>query len=368
MKITHITPRFFSDFHHPPLGNLDGMSDVHERSAAQPGYAENAYSFTCLKYHAGRIYCGTTNFAGNILHAYDVKSHSFTSLGFAAWGRDRHEIKIHRSLALGADGRLYGAASALHGFNRYQDAPGSKLFAYDPAAGTYENFGIPVPHEYIQTISLDPARGLIYGFTLHLFIFFVFDLKSRRVVYQQPMGSIPHLSAIDDRGGYWGTWDENHFLFRYDPATNAVKFFNHGLPNRCQSLMYTNAGPIDMALNAGNGEFFIGSELGELLLLDTETARTTYLGKPFPTPRLPGICLGPDGTLILAGGRDDSVRIAAYDRARRSFTDLGEVRDPASGAICFRPHDIICVGDTAYLGETDNPKRSSYLWEIGLAR
>ncbi len=35
-------------------------------------------------------------------------------------------------------------------------------------------------------------------------------------------------------------------------------------------------------------------------------------------------------------------------------------------ARCFRPHDIALRDGVCYVGETDNPERTGYLWEVPL--
>lgn len=31
---------------------------------------------------------------------------------------------------------------------------------------------------------------------------------------------------------------------------------------------------------------------------------------------------------------------------------------------CYRPHGIAILGNSIFVGETDNPKRSGYLWQV----
>lgn len=365
MRVKKITPRCFRMCRRKDKTNLDFSIEFVKKDE---DFRKNYYSFTCLKYHepSKRLLCGTTNFSSDVLHTFDPATKEFQSLGYAAFGKDPFEIKCHRSLAVGKDGMVYGATSALHDVNERLDGPGGKLFSYDMQRRSFELLGIPKPHDYIQTITLDPERGLLYGFTYPVFEFFVFSLRERRVVFMQYMESIPHLSALDDEGGYWGTWGSQHKLFRYDPDEAKVCFYKHGLPTPCQSLMYRNAGPLDMVLNAGDGNLYIASEQADLYRLDPKTGDLEFLGHPYPSVRMPGLCLGPQGLLFCAGGADHQSRVCCYDRERRVFTNLGPVADPVSGESCFRAHDLIAIGNTLYLGETDNPERGDYLWEIEL--
>ena len=55
-----------------------------------------------------------------------------------------------------------------------------------------------------------------------------------------------------------------------------------------------------------------------------------------------------------------------YDRKSGRCEALGPIRDEQAGADCFRTHDCCLVGDRLFVGETDNPRRSCYLWECRL--
>jgi hypothetical protein len=365
MQIKSITSRCFRPYKRKARNDLDSGTEFVKRDEE---FRKNYYAFTCLLYHArpGKLFCGTTNFSNDILHSFDPVSKKFESLGYAEFTKDKYEIKCHRSLAIGKDGKIYGATSCLHHVNERLQAPGGKIFRYDTQTQKFETLCIPKPHDYIQTISLDPLREMIYGFTYPVFEFFAYSIPENKVRYIQYMGSIPHLSAIDDEGGYWGTWGDEHRFFRYDPDENRVRFFEHGLPNKCQSLMYKNAGPLDMVLNIEDGGLYICSETAELFRLNPSNAQLNYCGKAFPSVRMPGLCLGPRGLLFAAGGVDGGVRVCSYDRKLCTFKDLGPVVDSQTKEKCFRAHDLAAIGHTLYLGETDNPARGDYLWEIEL--
>lgn len=380
MRVKKITPRFFNYYERPARNDLDAGVDFVQK---YPEFKKNYYAFTCLQYHEGikKLFCGTTNFSNDVLHTFDPKTKEFESLNYADFGKDRFEIKCHRSLAVGKDGKVYGATSLLHDIPDRLNGPGGKLFCYDPKKKKLELIAIPVPHDYIQTISLDPEREMIYGFTYPVFNFFAYSIREKKVKFLHYMQSITHLSAIDDAGGYWGTWGLSHKLFRYDPDTNKVEFHKHGLPHECRSLMYKHAGPVDMMLNAGDGYLYVTSEIAELYRLNPKNAEVKYLGRPFASDRMPGLTVGPKGLLFGAGGIDRDTQLCCYDRETGRFQHLGPIkateagnagsksgadkRVPA-GAVCFRTHDLIAVGNTLYCGETDNPERGDYLWEIEL--
>ncbi|MGH7144699.1 MAG: hypothetical protein ACREJ2_11315 [Planctomycetota bacterium] len=381
MRVKKITPRYFNLYERSAHNDLDAGVDFIKRNADMK---KNYYAFTCLQFHptAKKLLCGTTNFSNDVLHTFDPATKEFQSLGYAQFGRDEFEIKCHRSLAVGKDGKVYGATSCLHDIPDRLKGPGGKVFSYDLNTKKFELLCIPKQHDYIQTISLDPEREMIYGFTYPVFEFFAYSIREKKVKYLQYMQSITHLSAIDDAGGYWGTWGFDHKFFRYDPVSNSVNFFKHGLPLQCHSLMYKNAGPVDMMLNAGDGSLYITSEIAELYRLNPKTAEVAYLGRPFASNRMPGLTVGPKGLLFGAGGIDDDTQLCSFDRETGRFENLGHIkateggnagskkgadsRVPA-GTTCFRTHDLIAVGNTLYCGETDNPKRGDFLWEIELS-
>ena len=366
MKFTSVTRRCFSEYRRRDPTDLDDDAGA---AAANKRFRKEYYAFTSLEFdeRSRRLFCGTTNFSDDLLHAYDPASGQFESMNYAAIG-EPYEVKIHRSLCIGGDGCVYGATSCLHGIDEMAKGPGGKVFKFDPAAGTYEVLTVPIPQLYIQTISLDWDRRMIYGMSYPVFEFFAYSLERGEVAYRQYMGSISHIGAVDDDGGYWGTWlgkGKRHNLFRYDPSRNEVTFHDHGFPTPCRNLMYYLAGPIDSMLNGHDGYLYVGHESGELYRLDWRTARLEYLCKPLAGQRLPGLAAGPDGQIVGVGGSDEDTRGFLYDRKTGHCEPLGPIRDEQAAA-CFRTHDCCLVGDALFVGETDNPRRSCYLWECRL--
>jgi len=366
MKFTNVEKLSFIEHQRRDRTNIDDDANA---IAAWEDSRRDYYAFTSLAHAArlGSLFCGTTNFGNDLLHAYDLASGSFESMDYASIA-EPVEIKIHRSLTLGGDGCVYGATSCLSGYDALADAPGGKLWRFDPAARQYEVLGIPVPHLYIQTISLDWDRQMVYGMTIPGFIFFAFSLVEREVVYSLHMGSISHIGVVDPDGGYWGTWlgggrSPGHNLFRYDPKSNRVKFFDRGFPTPCRNLMYRGAGPIDSTLVADDGQIYLGHESGELYRLDWRQGRVEYLCKPMPGQRMPGLASGPDGLLLGVGGSDWASMGFVYDRKTGASEVLGPIRDDTAQADCFRTHDCCLVGDDLFVGETDHPQRGCYLWK-----
>ncbi len=349
----------------------DVITDESVASAAdQQDRFENYVAFTCLLPHPnGSLYCGVTALNGDILHRFDPVARKFEGLNYRSVA-EKFEVKVHRSLELASDGVIYGASACLYSFDQRMEAPGGALFKYDPAKGKLEKLGIPADHDYIQTITLDEKRGLIYGQTYPCFRFFVYSLKTGKTRDFGYIGSITHISALDDDGGFWGTWDwRRHWFFRYDPRTEKITWFRHGLPNAAadSNIMYPNAGPVDCMINGGDGFFYVGTCGGSLCRLNPKTAEVTYLGKPSASRRLPSLVTWRDGLLIGCSGDEEGGNVFAYDRETNAIHQLGPIVDSETGLKLYRVHDMRLVNDrVAYIAETDVPRRSGYLWEVEL--
>jgi hypothetical protein len=251
--------------------------------------------------------------------------------------------------------------------DKRREAPGGALFKIPPGADRPVKMGIPVDHDYIQTITLDDVRGLVYGQTYPVFCFFVHDLAKDETTDFGFVGSITHISALDDDGCFWGTWDVvNHYLYKYDPSSGEITWFKHSVPGAREdsNRMYPGAGPVDCMINGGDGYIYIGTCGGSLCRLDPKTADVRYLGKPAPTARMPGLVVWKDSLLLGSAGDEEGGTVFAYDRETGAFLDLGSIVDSETGLKLYRVHDLRVVGEnTAYVAETDVPGRSGYLWE-----
>ena len=345
------------------------MTDEAEAvTAADKDKFENAVAFVSLLPHPGdgKLYCGLTAYNNDILYRFDPESKEFESLHYAE-SAEPFEVKVHRSLELASDGTIYGASACLHTVDKRLQAPGGALFKIAPGADCAEKFATPVPYDYIQTITLDEPNQLIYGQTYPVFNFFVYSLATGETKNFGYVGSITHISALDDRGCFWGTWDNvRHLLYKYDPATGEITWFKHGLPNAKEdsNRMYPGAGPVDCMINGGDGYIYIGTCGGSLCRLDPKTAEILYLGRPSATIRMPGLVVWKDSLLLGSSGDEEGGMLFSYDRETNAFTQLGAIQDSETGTKLYRVHDLRLVNENlAYVAETDVPNRSGYLWE-----
>ena len=344
-----------------------GLVDSLDKKGMAEDRKWNYIALTCLQPSplGDVLYCGVTNFASDILHAFDLEKKTFRSLGFAELD-EPFAIKIHRSLDVGKDGTIYGATACLHDESYRREAPGGMVFRFVPGEEKIEKLVTPSPPDYIQTITLDDERKIVYGFTYPVFKFFAYHIDTGEVEDYDYIGSITHISAIDDAGRFWGTWHHRqHNLFSYDPETRHINWTRNRLPGaeKDAGRMYPGAGPVDVMINGGDGYLYIGSVGGALYRLDPETAEAEYLGKPSPSERMPGLTVWRDGLLLGVTGDEAATNAFVYDREKGSFHNLGPIV-AEDGLPIFRVHDLAVVNDTTlYIAETDVPKRSGYLWE-----
>jgi hypothetical protein len=358
--------------------DLAGLSDaeVSELLRGRPGRRDrirrNCYSFVSLCWHPRRrrLYVGATNGAGDILLEFAPASGRFRSCGYARSGLcSPHELKIHKGLWLDAraDALCFGTAT-LSPMLEIMGSEGGALVRYDLRRRRFRLLARPTPGDYYQATCWDPRRGMAYMFTIRG-CFAAYDLRAGRLVRYEPMQSCPHNGCLDDDGGVWGTHSPGaQAFYRYLPDQDRFEF-----PRDCRfpeapeaaNVMYPGAGPVDALLNGGDGCLYAGSALGGLYRLFPRAGRLEYLGKPFPGKRLSGLALGGDGRLYMCGGSDREPMLGRYDRRAERFELLGRIQAP-DGKVCFRAHDLAVVGNTVYVGETDNPRRSGYLWACRL--
>jgi len=332
----------------------------------------NLISFTSLRYLKSHdsIICGMTSFDTDIMYEFSCKNKTFRCLNYSDVS-EKFEIKIHRSLHIMRDDSVIGATACLHREDQRKEGAGGRIFKLDIDKIKYDFFNIPVKHDYIQTITVDEERALIYGFTYPVFNFFVFDMKkgeNRRVDY---MGSIPHIISLADNGSYWATWNNRtHNLFRYNPDTDKIDFYKHNLPHTKDScsLMYPGAGPIDGMVNGKDGFLYIGEAYGNLVRLNPKNGKVEDLGKPLPSEtRIPALEIGPDGRIYGIAGFLGKCHLFAFDTSANKFEVICHIKDSSTGEPLFIGHDLAITDDgTFYIGETDTAHRAGYLWECSL--
>jgi hypothetical protein len=326
------------------------------------------YSFVSMCWHpASRtLFLGTTNGDGDILVEFVPKTGKFRSCGFDKTGLgNEHEVKIHKGIALDSkENALYFGTATLSPYSAMFDSRGGSLLRYRIDARKFDRLANPTRGDYYQATSYDPQRKMMYFYTIRN-CFGAYDLKARKLVRYEAVESTPHCGIIDDAGGAWGTYGSwTQGFFRYCPDKDHFEFpAGLAFPNAVEAsdIMYRGAGPVDSILKGRDGCLYAGSALAELYRIDPVGKKIQFLGKPFPGRRLPGLAFGADGMLYMCGGSDKQAMLARYDVNSGRMETLGPVA-AKDGASCFRCHELVVSDGTVYIGETDNPTRSGYLW------
>ena len=336
-------------------------------------FREQWVSPTCLLYNQsdGLVYVGLTALNGDIFYTFDPHTNDWESLQFPTGG-DRYASKIHASLQSGDDGCIYGAVATLADVDMWPRPPGGPLFRLDPRTRKYEFLGIPLPHDYIQSVIIDHRRGILYGTSFPGRRLFRYDFATGQARELAMLGTVSteHM-ALDADGGLWhhyelAQWAGRCPLLRYDPEQDRVDFLNFDLPDL--STGNRASGQMDTALTTRDGSLYLGTAAGALLLLDPHGPQVTYLGKPYAAPRLKGLLEGTDGRIFGVAGAKYDTHFFAFDRDTRQFTDLGPIVDSQTGVRCWLAHDLCQVSPRIFcVAECDNHERASFLFKITLA-
>ncbi len=349
--------------------------------AADPRWRKDWISFDGVVHHAGtdRVYCGITSFDADIFKIFDRKTECFLNTDFSKVANP-YDAKFHRSMEMTRDGRtLYVATALLHDVDRYWEAPGGGVFRHDVAAGKTEKLGIPIPHNYIQSIVLDEKRGVIYALHFTPERLSVFDLATAKGRDLGPIGSGFAMAqgenlVLDDDGCVWCGWGltrawqsspgrDSHRLCKYDPRSGRIEFLKTGLPRRDGTPGFAK---VEGLFNLGTGNLYASGDNGSLYRIDTKTGKATYLGTPIQdsNSRLTSLARHHDGMAYGITGRAGQCRLLRFDPATDRYELGGPIVD-AEGVAMWQCHDITMTHDgVLYAGENDHPQRSGYLWEV----
>ncbi|HNZ38082.1 MAG TPA: hypothetical protein P5179_06860 [Candidatus Latescibacteria bacterium] len=360
-------------FAHPMPEVYGDCADIraitHDRTQSQKWISTTS---TLFNPNDGLTYVGLTHLGGDLLWAYDPATGKSRSCGYLEI-RGENEVKIHRSLELGPDGRIYGATAGLTDVKARLTSPGGQIWAYDPRTGVFESFGIPVPNDYVQHVTFDWKRRMAYGCTYPVPWFFAYDLEARETVFSAFTGALPHRSAVDRNGRVWSGYTNTadisgeNFLFFYDPDANALTWTDLHIPKCGQA----DKMQVDDMVALADGFVYVASVDGVLARLDPDAHEIEWLGKPARGMRMCGIGEGPDGLVYCLTGafygmpkEDRPTRVFAFDRSTKQFRELGQIFDPEFGDGCAVVHHLSIAPDgTLWVGETDNDQRSGCLWE-----
>ena len=349
-----------------------------------------------------RLYCGLNSLDGDLLYRFDPGAQTFESMNTGQWA-DQFDVKIHRTLLLNPhDQCFYFATSLLHDLDQQHEAKGGKLVRFDPRSGAFQQLGVPAKHLYIQSIAADWKREIIYAFTYPAEAVYRVNLatgKSSLVAYltNATMFVQPHNAIVDKEGWLWATcaetraWDETVGwepvrLFKYHPEGDLYVWFDYGLPRKsareqlladppvpegvagalAETRHRNDFGFCDSMAYDGERTIYAGTVAGVLARIDTGSGKVEKVANVTATGRLPALALK-DGVLYGAGGMNGHTQLIRWDTRTDGIEGYTDLSDPARNERPARVHDLAIDDEhRLYLGENDNHRRSSYLWEVQL--
>jgi len=282
--------------------------------------------------------------------------------GRATAGADPRMIERRKRTGLPIDPNKFGIES-LENWDR-RSCPGGHIVRYDPQTGQHEDFGIPVPLEYIHSLVYDDSRQVAYGHTIPGNRFFAADLKNRRLTDHGRISKFCfHYMAVAPNGHVFGSYigrDGSLRLLEYDPDIDLLKRTSILILNDPGTPVQGNVG-MDAWCVTRRGEMYFGTVANALLFkLHWEDRRVEMIGQAPGYRRIATMCEGEDDVLYLTVGFPHA-HVVRFDTRTRKFEDLGPVSTDAP-VVYF--HCDAWDDGVLYLGETDGFSPS--LWRVEL--
>ena len=331
------------------------------------------------------LYVGGVSSKNDIFYILNPKTGEFRSLNYQKIA-EKNEVKIHRVFQLDEDGTLYGGTAGLVDMESADNAPGGSLFKYSPKTDRVEKIAIPCPHTYIQEITLDRKRKIIYGLTYPYDFLFKYELKTGRSEILAS-ATFSHDLEIDDKGVLWAVWkpalSERLRFISYNPDKKELthhlfgpfdEFFCFRKFNKEEEIaikaIKAYIPRVDTMLNAGDGYIYIGSVDGSLYRFNPEEKKSEWLGKPSIGLRCAGLVMDDRGLIYGVSGMGIGKErplpeLWSYDRGKHSFNRLGPLLDKEKNLFCDFPHGLTIdkKRNRLFVAETDTLERTSAVWE-----
>jgi hypothetical protein len=364
---------------------------MYDKIAQDPVYSK-MISFVSLYYHPadGQVYCGLTSFKNQILITFDPEKKTFKDLEFQNSSVcERFDVKIHRSLEPDDDGTVLFATAGLHALESHPEAEGGRIFRYHPDSGKIDAIARPVRQDYIQTIALDKKRQVVYGNCYPIGNAFRYEIKTGKTTLMKD-GVTAHKARCDKEGNLWGIAQTRFnpmplvagedlealqeffhspgripLLFKYN-TDDGYQYLPDGLP-----LLSGHAQSLANGLDVGDGGMYLCTSAGRLYRVDKKTGEVQQIADNIGG-RLEGIDYDAErGLLFLGGGSFYQTTVFVVDVEKREvISDFWPVADLDTGERCIIVHALCATkrkdSYMVYLGETDNPNRSGYLWECDI--
>ena len=346
---------------------------VYDDFVSDEAYCKEWISVTCLAYHepTDSVYIGIGSFSKELLWRLDCKTGKIESVGYEKVG-DRYDGKFHRSLILDGD-EIYAGAALFHDVDKQFVAKGGRIVKYDINKKEFEFLGLPCERIYIQSMTYDKKRKMLYGFGASPEVFWKFDIEKREGGLVAYIGSgaefaESHNPVVDDDGNVYGilrafafeTGPDSLRLFCYHADTDTMEFLPISLPKKDAN----DKANIDCAINGGDGYLYFGTTSAQLIRFDPKERTCEVLHSVPGARRLAGLDRNPkDGYLYGITGEDYDTKLFCYDTKNNKLLWEEEFVSE-NGERPVRIHYMTFSPDgRLFAGENDNHDRSCYLWE-----
>ncbi|MFO0880598.1 MAG: DUF4838 domain-containing protein [Gemmataceae bacterium] len=311
--------------------DLAGVKWLQAKAFALPKYTatEGEGYFSIIEGLNRRLYIGThANAVNSWLVEFAPKGEKMDVVVdcHKAIGKDLKgfgsQAKIHTRNNVGISGRIYFGTK--QGYpskdEKREDYPGGYPMVYDPLTRTTKVYPIPVPHEGINSITPDEARGVAYistcsdgrpgpGENSH---FLVLDLKTGKYRNLIDTKHIYGFIVVDYLGRAYHPMLGGDIV-RYDPTTDKVERLKQTIdgqaPTAASNLANPGTGhPINWDISPdGKTLYSLPMSTNQLYAYDLTQKGGTLAGKSLGT-LVPGakstdcraMCVGPTGTVWAA--------------------------------------------------------------------
>lgn len=299
-------------------------------------------------------------------------------------------------IAMGKGNVIIGSTSSSNDVfddsgNTYE---GGRLFSFNPASQKLDDYGIIAPGQGINCITVDTARGIVYGVTYpagHLFSYTIGTgnitdfgevMTSWRVkdFGQVSWRGVPKVLFLDDAGTLYyatylrenkgaenGTANETGQqtrstlkggrIYRLTPGSDTPVFTGAVIPTQTgmdSDPLYENG--IASVIRAKDGGFWCGTiNDGFLFKFYPSTSTVVNKGKAFQYWNLKSLAYGGDDNLYMLGGRDeDNSWLINYNPMMGSINTIGWPENTAQVG-------VICADKAGRILMAEN-QRHSFIW------
>jgi hypothetical protein len=274
--------------------------------------------------------------------------------------------------------------------NHFRNYPGGHLYRYIPKLSNkkvklanmpceLEDLGIPVAHNSVYALVINPGREEIYGLTYPDGHFFVYGIENKKftdvgkiddkIVFHGPERSWRSLSRalICDNSGKVFFSGTGGMIRYFDPGTGKIESTDLKIPGDYYYLQFfEDYAVMEYFTKDPRGLIYGGTSDGYLFSLDPVAMKLLNLGKMRASRRLRCLSMGHDGCVYLMAGELSSSRpcqFYSYDPRTGSYNDLGLLIVDRSPYYYWRGQqfDAMTTGNdgTLYIGESE---RRSHLF------